>query len=219
MGKTILTANQHFVLELATKEQGITDWFYFTGGTALSEFYLHHRYSEDLDFFSEDRIHEQIVDTFVNKITKDLNATSVKRKIMGHIITTLTFSDRSLLKLDFVYQPYRQLEYGIKYNNLRVASLWDIAVDKLYTIFNRLVARDFVDLYFAIKEVGCDLDQLIKALEEKYEMEFHLSSLLARFPAVRDVTDYPKMLAPFDKKEMEDFFLKEVKKMEGKIFK
>jgi len=24
-----------------------------SGGTALSEFYLHHRFSEDLDFFSE----------------------------------------------------------------------------------------------------------------------------------------------------------------------
>ncbi|MDR1696214.1 MAG: nucleotidyl transferase AbiEii/AbiGii toxin family protein [Endomicrobium sp.] len=25
--------------------------FYFSGGTALSEYYLRHRYSEDLDFF------------------------------------------------------------------------------------------------------------------------------------------------------------------------
>ena len=28
------------------------DRFYLTGGTALSRFYCHHRYSEDLDFFS-----------------------------------------------------------------------------------------------------------------------------------------------------------------------
>ena len=26
--------------------------FYLTGGTALAEFYLHHRYSDDLDFFT-----------------------------------------------------------------------------------------------------------------------------------------------------------------------
>ena len=25
--------------------------FYLTGGTALGRFYLHHRYSDDLDFF------------------------------------------------------------------------------------------------------------------------------------------------------------------------
>jgi len=27
--------------------------FYLTGGTALSRFYLHHRFSEDLDFFAD----------------------------------------------------------------------------------------------------------------------------------------------------------------------
>jgi len=219
MGKTILTPNQHFVLDLATKEQGITDWFYFTGGTALSEFYLHHRYSEDLDFFSEDKIHEQIVDGFINEVTKKIKEKAIKRKIMGHIITTLKFKDKSELKLDFVYQPYTQLEYGRKYKNLKIASIWDIMVDKFYTIFNRLTARDFVDLYFGIKEVGCDLDQLIKALEEKYEIEFQMSSLLARLPAVKDVADFPKMIVPFDKKEMEEFFLKMTKDAEKKIFK
>ncbi|MDD4310358.1 MAG: nucleotidyl transferase AbiEii/AbiGii toxin family protein, partial [Candidatus Cloacimonetes bacterium] len=29
----------------------VLDGFYLTGGTALDRFYLHHRYSEDLDFF------------------------------------------------------------------------------------------------------------------------------------------------------------------------
>lgn len=30
---------------------GCTADFYLTGGTALSRFYLHHRFSDDLDFF------------------------------------------------------------------------------------------------------------------------------------------------------------------------
>ncbi|MEK7458532.1 MAG: nucleotidyl transferase AbiEii/AbiGii toxin family protein, partial [Patescibacteria group bacterium] len=52
MGKTILTPNQHKLLECAAQSSGIVDTFYLTGGTALAEFYLHHRLSEDLDFFS-----------------------------------------------------------------------------------------------------------------------------------------------------------------------
>ena len=32
----------------------ISDNFYLTGGTALSAFYLYHRYSVDLDFFTKD---------------------------------------------------------------------------------------------------------------------------------------------------------------------
>lgn len=219
MGKTILTPNQHLVLDLAAKEEGITDWFYFTGGTALSEFYLHHRYSEDLDFFSEDKIHEEIVDEFIRKVNKNLDSTAEKRKIMGHVLMTLQFKDSSSLKLDFVYQPFKLLEHGKKYGNLRIASLWDIVVDKFYTIFNRLTARDFVDLYFGIKEVDCDLDQLIRALEEKYEMEFFINSLIARLPAVQDATDFPKMLVPFDRQKMVNFFLKMTKKAEGMIFK
>ncbi len=51
----ILTDHQKKVLELMGKESYFTRRFYFTGGTAPAEFYLQHRFSEDLDFFSERR--------------------------------------------------------------------------------------------------------------------------------------------------------------------
>ena len=54
MGKTILTSEQHLVLDMAAKDELINSWFYLTGGTALAEFYLRHRLSEDLDFFSDE---------------------------------------------------------------------------------------------------------------------------------------------------------------------
>lgn len=138
---------------------------------------------------------------------------------MGHGIFVLNFPDKSELKIDFVYQPFKQLEYGKKYHKLRIASLWDITVDKLYTIFQRAKARDFVDLYFGIKELDCDLDQLISAMEDKYRSGFDRMSLLSRLPIVKDLVDYPKMLAPFDKNKMEDFFFNLVKKQEKDIFK
>ena len=102
---------------------------------------------------------------------------------------------------------------------MQIASLWDIVVDKLYTIFHRANARDFVDLYFAMDEVGCDFEQLIKGMKEKYEMDFSKTDLLARLPIVKDLVDYPKMLIPFDPKKMENFFLKLAKDREGEIFK
>ena len=51
---SILSDNQRSILALIAAEKSISDRFYLTGGTALSEFYLQHRLSEDLDFFSED---------------------------------------------------------------------------------------------------------------------------------------------------------------------
>ncbi|MCJ7684760.1 MAG: nucleotidyl transferase AbiEii/AbiGii toxin family protein, partial [Desulfobacteraceae bacterium] len=51
----ILTPNQaDFLLEFAKSE--LKDVFRLTGGTALSAFFLEHRLSEDLDFFSAEKI-------------------------------------------------------------------------------------------------------------------------------------------------------------------
>ena len=47
MAKSILTPFQKDVLELVSKNPIFTKNFYLTGGTALSEFYLRHRESED----------------------------------------------------------------------------------------------------------------------------------------------------------------------------
>ena len=218
MGKNVLTPRQHFVLDLASKERQITDWFYFTGGTALAEFYLHHRVSEDLDFFSDFEIHHEVVDSFLDKVVSLKNAHYEKKTISGHAIAMMHFPGGENLKVDFVYQPYKPLEKGKTYNDLRIASLWDMAVDKLYTIFNRAKARDFVDLYFAIKKIDCDFDQLLSALEEKYRASFDKVSLYSRLPIVKDVSDYPTMLVPFDKKEMEEYYLKLAKSLEGEIF-
>jgi len=51
MARTILSPNQTRLLEIIANDKEICHRFYLTGGTALAEFYLHHRLSEDLDFF------------------------------------------------------------------------------------------------------------------------------------------------------------------------
>lgn len=53
MTKTILSDNQNKILEAISNDNAICQIFYLTGGTALAEYYLRHRLSEDLDFFSE----------------------------------------------------------------------------------------------------------------------------------------------------------------------
>lgn len=218
MGKTILTPTQHIVLERFASDKVVTDWFYFTGGTALAEFYLHHRLSEDLDLFSETPIHHGLIDDLIQAVCNELKASFEKKSIMGHAIFTLHFNDKTFLKIDFVYQPFKRLEIGIKYKELSVVSLWDIIVDKLYTIFHRARARDFVDFYFAFQEVGCDLDQLINAMEEKYQANFDKISLLSRLPIVKEVIDYPTMLVPFDKNKMLEFYSDLILDMEKEVF-
>jgi hypothetical protein len=50
-GKGLLSAGQRRFLRLFSKTPDSTH-FYLTGGTALAEFYLGHRYSFDLDLFT-----------------------------------------------------------------------------------------------------------------------------------------------------------------------
>ncbi len=63
----ILTAEQKAFLDLVSQEKYLCERFYFTGGTALAEFYLQHRPSEDLDLFSEKEIYLPSVRAFVKK--------------------------------------------------------------------------------------------------------------------------------------------------------
>jgi len=188
------------------------------GGTALAEFYLHHRLSEDIDLFSEDEIELLQIDPFMREAGKKLHATLHMQKKIAIYTYQLSFTNEPTLKVDFATNPFRELERGKMFGKLRIASLWDILINKFYTILNRSVARDFVDFYFAFKEVDTDLPTLIKATEEKYEMNFHEVNMATRLLKVKDLADFPSMLVPFDRKDMEKFFLGLAKSLEDKIF-
>lgn len=56
MAKKILSSQQQLLLDLISEQKDITNNFYLSGGTALAEYYLHHRLSEDLDFFTFEEV-------------------------------------------------------------------------------------------------------------------------------------------------------------------
>src|SRR3989344_7262139 len=149
MGKSILTSHQLEFLELASVDKQITKWFYLTGGTALAEFYLHHRLSEDLDFFIEEKEVDQIlVDAFLKKISPKLNITQVNRSnFLGLVSFLLTFKDGEKLKVDFNFYPFKRIGKAIKFNSLEIDSIYDIAVNKTHVLFMKPRSRDYVDLY------------------------------------------------------------------------
>ena len=77
MGKTILTAIQQKACTEIASDPVVKKQFYLTGGTALSEYYLHHRLSEDLDFFSEIEVDSLWLSIFTKKIKAAIGASSV----------------------------------------------------------------------------------------------------------------------------------------------
>jgi len=179
MGKTILTPKQSQFLELVQKEQGITKRFYFTGGTALSEFYLKHRISHDIDLFTDkEEVNQQAVEAFLKKISPKLSIAHIKRsQFLGLFSYTLSFDDKQELKVDFNYYPFPRIQKGAKYKNLEVDSVYDIAVNKIHTLFVKPRSRDYLDIYFIMKKYAYSLDRLILDAKAKFAgilTELHL---------------------------------------------
>ena len=221
MGKSILPPKQLNLLELNSQEKPITNRFYFTGGTALAEFYLQHRLSEDIDLFTEkEEVNQLVINVFLEKISSKLSVKKIKRsQFLGLFSYVLIFEDGEQLKVDFNYYPFPRINKGKKFKNLDVDSIYDIAVNKVQTMFTRSRSRDFVDLYYIMTIFNYSLDQLIKDSKVKFDWHIDKITLASQFVKVKEISDLPTLLKPFNQKAMEKFFLELVTSLESGIFK
>ncbi len=220
MAKTILTPFQRKFLDLLANDAYIAKHFYFTGGTVLSEFYLHHRLSFDFDLFSEHEVYLPSITAFLTKNSSKLDINTMEhRPFMGLHSFLLRMKNGNVFKIDFNYYPFPRIEKGLKYKDLEVDSLYDITVNKVHTLFMKPRTRDYIDLYFIMKKFEYSLNKLV--LDAKAKFDWHIDPLLlgAKLRKVTRITDFPKMLIPFNKKDMEAFFLSLAKSLEGEIFK
>lgn len=100
MGKiSILTKGQKIILDELIQNNYLRENYYLTGGTALSEFYLHHRYSDDMDFFTEKEIDQQYVFTFWDLIY------GVQEKFKGYFFDVMILAQDFLKVEDFDVLP------------------------------------------------------------------------------------------------------------------
>ena len=207
----ILTKEQKFFLDLVSQEKYLCKKFYFTGGTPLCAFYLHHRISEDIDLFSEKEINLLPIKAFIGKIQKKLKLKKVDyRQFLGLYTFQLFFSNKEILKIDFNYYPFPRIEKGIKYKNIEVDSVYDIAVNKVHTIFMKPRARDFIDIYFIIKEKGYNFDDLLMKAKAKFDWHIDPIQLGSRLLVAAEATDYPRMLKEIDHHQWKEFFVEAV---------
>jgi len=221
MGKDLLTSKQFDFLELTAQKKEIIKRFYLTGGSALAVFYLNHRLSKDLDFFSEkEEVPPKIIEVFLRKISSQLGIVKIERsQFLGLFSYYLIYSDKESLKVDFNYYPFPRIEKGKIYKGLEIASIYDIGVDKLHTLFMKPRGRDYVDLYFILKEKNYPLKKLILDAKAKFDWDIDKLNLAAQFLRVKDFEEILEMRKPFERKEMENFFLNEAKKLKREIFK
>lgn len=213
MGKMpVFTPEQKFIFDQVRQTKFLRGQFYFTGGTALSAFYLRHRYSEDLDFFSEKEFaYEEVLSALklwagtFNFIFKAEPKEVVK-------IFFLNFKNGVNLKVDFGYYPYKRIEKGRVYEGIAIDSLLDIAINKISTVNQRSSVKDFVDLYYLLKKFT--IWDLIEGARIKFNMELDPWLLVADLEyVVENFQVLPKMIKQLTLEELKDFFRNKAKEL------
>ena len=216
---SLLSDKQKLFLTTFFQEKNLSSSFYLTGGTALTEFYIPYRYSEDLDFFSETEFELLPIITFLKSkksvlghTTIDIN-TSYNRNIIHLIFSSET------LKTEFTYFPFPRIEKAKKMKGVAIDSIIDIAVNKLFTIYQNPRSRDYIDLYVIIQKYGFLMGDLLKKAKAKFDWHIDPVKLGSQFLKSKDVKDYPRLIEKVDPAIWQGFFLSEAKKLEKIIFK
>lgn len=195
--------------------------FYLSGGTALSEFYLHHRLSDDLNFFTQEELNLNELKKFIILVAKKTGTVGIEFQ-HGFGLYTFFLKEKNQKiknKIDFGQYPFGPIEKLRKFNGTLVESLYDIGVNKAHTVSFRPRLRDFIDLYFILQEnKNWSLPELLKRSFEKFEMRADVLQLAENLLLVNSLVDMPIMVKKIDIGKIRSFFLKEARKLEKKIW-
>jgi predicted nucleotidyltransferase component of viral defense system len=218
--KNILTERQLAFLDAIRKEPSFAKQFCLTGGTALAGFYLFHRYSEDLDFFCEEEFDAMTIDIFLKKTVQPLlGVTSIDfQQSFNRNLFFLHFSDGEVLKTEFTYFPFPRLDTSVHEDGLQVESKIDLAVNKLFTIYQRTAARDYIDLYCLCRKEGYEISELLKKARIKFDWHIDPLQLGTQFIKADEASDFPRMIEDFPPEEWRTFYREEAKKLKPEIF-
>lgn len=187
------------------------DW-YLAGGTALA-LYAGHRQSIDLDFFSPRGTFSTgpLLNHF--KDTDWKTDVAERGTVYGRLYEA---------KVSFIAYPFfKRGEVPQRYGNVSVLTPADIAVMKIIAVSQRGRKRDFVDLFWYVKNAE-SLIAVIKKLPRQYPSVAHnyhhiLESLMYFEDAEAD--PMPKLFFDADWRVIKLYFRREIPKITKEILK
>jgi nucleotidyltransferase AbiEii toxin of type IV toxin-antitoxin system len=155
-----LTRATQDAFHIVSKLEFIQD-FYLAGGTGLA-LHFGHRFSIDLDFFSDDP----------NVVGPDQRSTL--RAVFDDPTLEITYDKDSTFVVVwrgvgvsfFRLNLYPLVQPTFLVDNVRLASVEEIGAMKLAAIISRGTRKDMVDLYFILQQVS--LDSLFQVAAVKY---------------------------------------------------
>ena len=192
----------------------LRDHFFLTGGTALAALYLHHRYSVDLDLFTENPAAVGQVPPIMREIVARFDLGITFTRTLGTFLEAfVTSPNGERVEFDFAQDsPYRleptrlDPELGLWVDNPT-----DIACNKLSALFDRAEPKDFVDVFFVVQEV-LSFDRLVELARRKHVGmdNYWLAMALTQ---VERIAVLPRMVKPVSVNELKAFFLARAKEL------
>ena len=146
------------------QNEKLFDNYYLVGGTALS-LQMGHRISDGIDLFTEEKIPRDRIIKFATNIRKNVEIINNDDTIYQ------IFFPNGNLKVDFVQYPYKLISPLVKNEyQLKIAGKEDISAMKMSAAGTRgNEAKDFIDLFFLIKEIP--INKIVENFMKKYETE------------------------------------------------
>jgi len=183
----------------------LLDGWTLCGGTGLA-LHFGHRISKDLDFS-----HTEGFD--VDDLVKGISDVSDVH-VAGRARNTLHVAVRGT-RLSFLRLEAPLLFEGIAYRGITVADTRDIAVLILVAIGGRGSRKDFIDLYYYLKQVP-GISNLFDMLESRSSRidwnKYHLMKSLTYFEDA-DLEPMPEMLVELDWEEVKTYFKEQAKSL------
>lgn len=204
--KILTTIQEEFIRQFV--KTSLNESFYLTGGTTLSAFYLQHRISEDLDFFTEIEGEVPKVLPLIEEVTIALNGQlEIKRNFKSFIEFNIARGEE-ILRCDFAMDsPFRlekkcfKEDYGIYIDNIL-----DISCNKLSALYDRSDPKDFIDIYFIAQEI-IPFEKLIEDAKKKH-IGLDNYWLAVSMKKVEKFVLLPRLVKPVTLDDLKIFFRK-----------
>ncbi|MDP2630096.1 MAG: nucleotidyl transferase AbiEii/AbiGii toxin family protein, partial [Candidatus Uhrbacteria bacterium] len=119
------------------------------------------------------------------------------------------------VKVTFLEYPYPVYENFVSWRNINLLPVSEIAATKAYTIGRRGSWKDYVDLYWVLKENHITLPALCRLAEKKYESNFNTRLFLEQLIYFDDIDEDEILFLKkkISKKTVETFFVEQIKKI------
>lgn len=176
------------------------------GGTAIA-LQIGHRKSFDFDIFTYEPLEEGLF--------RKLKSVFGDRVLKTHLSKLqLNVSVPGNIKVTFYYDGYSSNRDTIKTDGIDLLSLQDLASNKALTLGGRGKWRDYVDIYFLLKEGWVTLEQIIQLAESRFGGEFSRKLFLEQLIYTNDLGRFEVefLRDPANQEQITSFLEDQVKK-------